>query len=270
MKAVAIDLDGTLLNSKHQISSYTKDILNKLHKNGIRIVLASARPIRSVLNIAAEIGLTGLPMIGGNGAIIAKNENEILYRNSISKDDVLKIGELLKEYLSLNPKNEITMHIYSGFKWLIPFHTEKAKEEIKIIGFSPDVIGEDAFKADLAEKIMFVSNPNTLKEFLNILNKNLPHLSSVLSKSDSLEINAVGVSKFLGVQEYANYHKINISNFIAFGDGDNDETMIANCGYGVAMANGTKLAKAHAKFITETNDDDGVAIFLENYFFKSK
>ena len=108
---------------------------------------------------------------------------------------------------------------------------------------------------------------NSLK-FLTELNKELPHLSSVLSKSDSLEINAVGVSKFSGILEYAKLNKISASDFIAIGDGDNDETMIKNCGYGVAMSNATVLAKSAAKFITTSNDEDGVASFLENYFLK--
>ena len=56
MKAVAIDLDGTLLNSKHKVSDFSKKILNHLHNKGVKIILASARPIQSVLNIAKEMG----------------------------------------------------------------------------------------------------------------------------------------------------------------------------------------------------------------------
>jgi 5-amino-6-(5-phospho-D-ribitylamino)uracil phosphatase len=268
MKAVALDLDGTLLNSKHMVSSYAKQILKKLDSSGIKIVLASARPIRSVLNIATEIGLQNLPMVGGNGAIIAKNENEVLFRNSILKNDFSLLVLLLKKYLSENPQYEMTMHIYSGFKWLIPFHTEKAKEEARIIGFEPDIIGEQAFDADCAEKIMFVAKPEYLKEFVSHLNKEIPHLSAVLSKSDSLEINAVGVSKFLGVSEYAKLNHLSVKDFVVMGDGDNDEMMLLNCGYGVAMANASFLAKKAANHVTLSNDDDGVAKFLESYFFK--
>lgn len=267
MKAVALDLDGTLLNSKHEVSSYAKQILNKLDNSGIKIVLASARPIRSVLNIAAEIGLQNLPMIGGNGAIIAKSENEILFRNSIFKVDFLLVVSLLKEYLIRNPQHEITMHIYSGFKWLIPFYTEKAKEEARIIGFEPNTIGEFAFDVDCAEKIMFVAKPEYLQEFVFQLNEKIPHLSAVLSKPDSFEINAVGVSKFLGVSEYAKLCHLNVKDFVAMGDGDNDAVMLSNCGYGVAMANASFLAKKAACHVTLSNDDDGVAKFLDSYFF---
>lgn len=268
MKAVALDLDGTLLNSRHMVSSHAKQILKKLDNMGIKVVLASARPIRSVLNIAADIGLQNLPMIGGNGAIIAKNENEILFRNSILKNEFSLVVSILKEYLIENPEHVMTMHIYSGFKWLVPFHTEKAKEEARIIGFEPDIIGEEAFEVDCAEKIMFVAKPEYLQKFVSQLNAKLPNISTVLSKPDSLEINAVGVSKFLGVSEYAKLNHLNVKDFIAMGDGDNDEIMLLNCGYGVAMANASLLAKKAARQVALSNDEDGVALFLENYFFK--
>ncbi len=268
MKAVALDLDGTLLNSKHMVSFHAKQILKKLDNKGIKIVLASARPIRSVLNIASDIGLQNLPMVGANGAIIAKNENDILFRNSILKNEISLIVSLLKKYLIENPELTMTMHIYSRFKWFVPFHTEKAKEEAQIIGFEPDIVGELAFELDSAEKIMFVAKPEYLQKFVSHLKEKVPNLSVVLSKPDSLEINALGVSKFLGVSEYAKLVHLNIKDFIAMGDGDNDETMLSNCGYGVAMANASFLAKKAAHQIALSNDEDGVALFLDSYFFK--
>lgn len=269
MKAVALDLDGTLLNSKHMVSPKTKNVLKKLDQMGIKIVLASARPIRSVLNIAADLGFHNLPMVGANGALIAKNENEILFRNSILKNDFSTVVFLFRMYLNANPHIQITMHIYSGFKWLVPFYTEKAKEEARVIGFEPDIIGEQAFEAEYAEKIMFVGDPEYLKNFIVLLNEKISHLNVVFSKFDSLEVNAVGVSKFLGVLEYAKFYHLNVKDFIAMGDGDNDETMLLNCGYGVAMANASLLAKKAANFVTLSNDEDGVAHFLETYFFKN-
>ena len=96
-----------------------------------------------------------------------------------------------------------------------------------------------------------------------------PNVSSVLSKPDSLEINAEGVSKYLGVAEYARLCNLNIKDFIAMGDGDNDEKMLLNCGYGVAMANASNLAKQAAKFVTLSNNEEGVAKFLNKYFFEN-
>nr|BFD30465.1 Cof-type HAD-IIB family hydrolase [Pigmentibacter ruber] len=264
VKAVAIDLDGTLLNKNHEVTKFSKNILQHLSNSGIRIILASARPIKSVLKIASQIGLPNSPMIAGNGAIIASGINNIIFRESIDKDELVNLYQTLKNHTKFNT---LTMHIYSDFDWYIPFLTSKAQEEIDIIGFSPTLIdGKVLELKNSVQKIMLVGNPDVLIEIRKYIENNLKKVSCVFSKSDSLEINALGVSKFLGVSTYAQLFQFSLSEFIAFGDGDNDELMLKNCGIGVAMANASELAKKGAKFITETNDKDGVAIFLKSYF----
>ncbi|KAB8030780.1 Cof-type HAD-IIB family hydrolase [Fluviispira multicolorata] len=266
MKAVALDLDGTLLNSKHCVSPLAKKTLNELVKSGIKIVLASARPIQSVLQIAQNIGLENEMMIGGNGSIIAKNADEILYTNSILKSDLINIFTSFKYFCEQNLKNELTMHIYSQFNWLVPYNTLKAQEEARIIGFSPNIIGDQSYQIDTAEKIMVVAHPDLLNNFSQFLKEKIKHLGVVLSKPDSLEINAQGVSKFSGVEEYAKLVSLGMSDFICMGDGDNDEKMLKNCGLGVAMANASLAARNAAKEIALSNDQDGVALFLRKYF----
>ena len=264
MKAVAIDLDGTLLNRKHEVSEFSKKILQQLSNSGIRIILASARPIKSVLKIAAEMGLINSPMIAGNGAIIASAPENIIFRESIDTDELIKLYQALKNH---NQFNLLTMHIYSDFNWYIPFLTSKAQEEIDIIGFNPTEINKKVL--DLispVQKIMLVGKPDILIEIKKYIEANLKKVNCVFSKCDSLEINALGVSKYLGVSTYAQFFNFSLSEFIAFGDGDNDELMLKKCGIGVAMANATELAKKGAKFITDTNDNDGVAVFLKDYF----
>ncbi len=264
MKAVAIDLDGTLLNSKHKVSDFSKKVLNQLNDKGIKIILASARPIQSVLNIAKEIGLPDVPMIGGNGAIIAGDSENILYRNSISEAEKTNLFEELKKFPEIQ---SLTIHIYSDFNWYIPMLTEKAQEEINIIGFSPTYTGENVFNlANSIQKMMIVGDPSVLARLKHYIELNLTKINCVFSKADSLEINAVGVSKFLGVASYAKLFNFTVAEVIAFGDGDNDELMLKNCGIGVAMANATDLAKKAATYLTKSNNDDGVALFLQDYF----
>lgn len=264
MKAVAIDLDGTLLNSKHKVSDFSKKILNHLHNKGVKIILASARPIQSVLNIAKEIGLSDIPMIGGNGAIIASDSKNIIYKNSIDEAEKANLFAELKRFPEID---QLTIHIYSDFNWFIPALTQKAQEEINIIGFSPSQTGENVFNiAHSVQKMMIVGTPVVLEKLKQYIELNLTQISCVFSKSDSLEINAVGVSKFLGVSTYAKLYQLSVSDVIAFGDGDNDEQMLKNCGIGVAMANATDLAKKAAAYLTKTNNEDGVAVFLQDYF----
>lgn len=264
MKAIAIDLDGTLLNSKHEVSDFSKHILRKLSGDGVKIILASARPIQSVINIARNIGLPDSPMIGGNGAIIANNKDNIFYKKSIEKNEIVTLFEMLKSHPL---RAQLTVHIYSDFAWFIPFLTPKAQEEINIIGFPPTQIGESVFDfISSAQKIMIVGSPHILAEFKQFVESNLSHVSCVFSKADSLEMNTLGVSKYTGVAAYAQLFDFSISEVIAFGDGDNDEHMLRNCGIGVAMENATILAKKAAAYLTKSNNEDGVALFLQSFF----
>ncbi|RDB37282.1 MAG: HAD family phosphatase [Spirobacillus cienkowskii] len=269
MKAVALDLDGTLLNSKNLVSDYSKRILNDISKIGIKVVLASARPVRSVLQIAKDIGgMEDQFIIASNGALIANFSGEILYKKSIPKNIIADTWETISHYTKSNPKEEVTVHIYSEFKWLIPFYTESAQTEIKTIGFSPDIVGKEAFNIESAEKIMIVANPDCIQNIIKFIKDSKIKLNAVLSKPDYLEINAENVTKYSGVFEYAKLKNISVDNIMAFGDGDNDELMLKNCGFGIAMSNASERAKMAAKHVTLSNDEDGVARFLENHFLK--
>ena len=113
---------------------------------------------------------------------------------------------------------------------------------------------------------MIVGEPKQLLRFAEHIYKLNLQVNAVLSKPDSLEINALGVSKSTGVQEVAKLLKLTIKDFICMGDGDNDAEMLRNCGLGVAMENASALAKSSAKQITLSNNKDGVALFLKEYF----
>jgi len=246
-----------------------KRILNDISKRGIKVVLASARPVRSVLQIAQDIGgMDDQLIIASNGALIANFSGEILYKKSIPKNIIADTWETINHYTKSNPNEEVTVHIYSEFKWLIPFYTESAKNEVNIIGFSPDIVGKEAFNIESAEKIMIVAKPECIQSIIKMLNNSKIKLNAVLSKVDSLEINAENVSKYSGVFEYAKLKHISVDDIMAFGDGDNDELMLKNCGFGIAMSNASERAKMAAKQVTLSNDEDGVAKFLENHFLK--
>lgn len=268
IEAVVLDLDGTTLNSAHDVTPLTKDVLNKLQRLNIKVILASARPIGSVLKIADEIGLTTSAMIGGNGAIIADSKQSIFYQNSIPNFELNKIFPILKSYSERNKLTENTaIHIYSGFSWYVLSLNHLVREEMDSVGFSPSLMTEQEVEPKTADKIMCVSESSILVDLSSELKSVSPSLEFVLSRKESLEITAPNVSKYTGVEAYAKIFKLNLNTVLAIGDGDNDASMIAKCGYGVAMKNGTPLAKSLAKDVTQyTNNEEGVAKYLQTYF----
>ena len=112
-KLIAIDLDGTLLNSNGVLSDETKNILQKIIEKNIKIVLASGRMIDSIKTIAGEIGRQKY-LIAGNGAIVYDIENsEILYENFLTKEKVLDVIKICEE-------NSIFYNIYTQSEVLTP------------------------------------------------------------------------------------------------------------------------------------------------------
>ena len=96
-KIIAIDLDGTLLNSFGEITPYTKDVLQSAIKNGVKVILASGRPVSAIENIATEIGSKEY-LISGNGALVYDmRENEVVYDKFLTKEQVLEIVDICEE-----------------------------------------------------------------------------------------------------------------------------------------------------------------------------
>ena len=105
-KLVAIDLDGTMLNSYGEVTENTKNTIKKVIEQGIDVIIASGRPIDSIKTIAKEIGSEKY-FIAGNGALIYDIKNdEIIYEKYMSKQKVLEIIEICEE-------NSITYNVYT-------------------------------------------------------------------------------------------------------------------------------------------------------------
>ena len=96
-KLIAIDLDGTLLNSQGEVSQETRIALNKAKEQGIEIILASGRPISSTESLALELGVDNY-LISGNGAAVYDiKKQEIIYDRFLTKEQVLDIAKLCEE-----------------------------------------------------------------------------------------------------------------------------------------------------------------------------
>ena len=96
-KLMAIDLDGTLLNSYGEVSAQTREALLKAKEQGTEIVLASGRPISSTESLALELGVDNY-LISGNGAAVYDiKKQEVIYDRFLTKQQVLKIAKLCEE-----------------------------------------------------------------------------------------------------------------------------------------------------------------------------
>ena len=281
-KLVAIDLDGTLLNSNGVVSNESKTILQKIIDRGIKIVLTSGRMIESIKSIAEEIGGQKY-LIAGNGSIVYDVENEqILYKNFLSKEKVLSVIKLCEE-------NSIYYNIYTEKELLTPalkynvlyYHKEnsnrqeKDRTKINIVENMYEYIRnserEDFLKITICDEDQMIFNSiiKMIKQIKDIEVLDIEHMSrkNIMQGTETIELNysytevsAKNVDKWEAIKFVLNRENIQQEHVIAIGDNINDKIMIENAGLGVAMKGSSPVVVEVADIVTEeTNDSNGVA-----------
>lgn len=265
IKAVFIDIDDTLINSKRKITDRTKNIIENCIEKGIKIILTSGRARLDTLRYQKEVGASPY-IISSNGAEIydIENENEI-YSQPISKDIVNKLLIYAQKHdckITLNYGGEMAMNL---------FYFEDEKDKQRTIKELEEIIE----KEKIIQCVISNREIEKLKEFKIYLQNELPEIK-IQNESKRLknpeiqpshnyycDIASKDISKGKAVKNLYQYLKLKKEEIIVIGDGENDISMFAETNNSVAMGNATKEVKKMAKYITNTNDEDGVAEVLE-------
>ncbi|MGN4422912.1 HAD family hydrolase [Bacillus cereus group sp. MYBK30-1] len=251
-KVIISDLDGTLLRSDKTISEKSINILRECKNKGSELIFATARPPRAINQYIPNI-LKNDIIICYNGALVLKG-NDTLYKKEISRNVILEIIEKAKKYNLNNICIEINDKLYSNFD-VTDYFGNVPNEVIDV----RELDFKEAFKVILCTKDSI--NKNLIKE--------LPvECNAVITDNGTLcQIMHAEVSKWNSIQHVLQHLNCEESDVIAFGDDYNDMEMIEKCGIGVAMNNAVEELKSVAKFIAKSNDEDGVATFLESNNF---
>lgn len=287
-KLVAIDLDGTMLNSYGEVTSRTISTIKNTLKKGINVVIASGRTIDSIYGIADEIGAKKY-IIAGNGAVIYDiNKQDIIYEKSLSKLKALNIIKICEE-------NSITYSVYTdktivadSLKYNILYYykenikkEENKKTKIKIVEniseYVKNMQNEKVIKICVCDKneLIFKSILKKIKQLDDIEILDVSHMSRKLIKNGTedipieyfyTEISEKNVDKWCAIQYLAKILDIKENEIIAIGDNINDLKMIQNAGLGIAMKGCSPRIANIANYITEfDNNNDGVAIAIEKF-----
>ena len=289
-KLVAIDLDGTLLNSYGEVSKNNKETIQKAIEKGTEIVLASGRPIMSVKNLANEIGCNNY-MICGNGAITYDLQNdEIIYDRFMEKSKVLQIVKICEEnsiFYTVYTKDTI---LTKNLNYHVLFFNqenankpENQKTNITIIDNIEKYIEQreesDYLKITVCDtdRVIFESIIRKLRTVKDIDVLDIEHMSRKVIKDGTdkvlveyyyTEITNINVDKWQAIENLIEKLQIDKSEVIAIGDNVNDKKMIENAGLGVMMENSAEYIKNTADFVTKDNDNDGVAEVINNFILK--
>lgn len=261
-RLLAVDIDGTLLNSEGVLTKATKDAIHLAVDKGIIFVICTGRPIQGVSSLNDEIG-RDLPFITYNGSMVVKGKSkEILYERSLPLVEARKVFELGKEL-------DTTMIIWSNNNLYVNREDEKAKEYSGLTNTPYTVIKDIDDVPHNITKILWYDDHEKLLEYQKEFEGNLgENINYHLSRPYFLEFVDAKATKAIAIEKLCETYHFNISQAIAIGDGYNDLSMIQAAGLGVAMANAPDDIKAVAKYITTSCDEDGVAKVIHKFILE--
>ena len=258
-KAVFSDIDGTLLNSQHQITPKTEEAIKNVLKQGIPFIPISARPPYAITPYTEQLGAQH-GMICYSGALILDKNLTALYSVTLEPQDLQKLNELLASFMPLS------ISYYAGLDWFCnDVNNNWIKQESEITGLSAKSMQDNLTEV---HKILVMGSAEEIQRVEPVLKQALPHLSIHRSKDEYLEITNSAATKAKAIQFMEQHLGISAEQVIAFGDNFNDLDMLQYAGLSIAMGNAPDAIKQAAKEVTATNNEDGIALVLNRVFGK--
>ena len=262
IKIIFMDLDGTLLNDKHEISNNSIEIIKKVVEKGIYVIFCSGRATSDMIQ-KSKMACASPIVVANNGSIIFDYEKDLkIYESAINQNAIKDIWEF-----SLN--NNMYLTFNSTFK---RYKTKGSSKQAFIIDTLEEL--EDTVTQIVVES-SDVKNITNLKDFIekkyqNMEIKNIWEIPSVDSQSSIFEADIFNKfnNKGNSIKRLLEYLHIERMQSMSFGDQINDFEMFEACGINVAMCNGNKMLKQKANFVTKySNNQDGIAKFIEKYLY---
>ena len=263
-KIIALDMDGTLLNEDKVVTDRTKKSLKGAREKGVKVVLASGRPIDGLKRYLKELDLVDNDeyVLSYNGCLVQETKSE-----KIICEMGLKGSDLHYAY-NISKEVGVNIHAFSPTRGLItPRNSKYTEVEADINGIDINICDFDEVGADEnIVKIMFIDEPKILDAAIEKLPKDM-YEKYYLAKSTPyfFEIINKDGNKGVGLKALADHLNVTAEEVIAVGDAGNDLAMIKYAGLGVAMENGHKEVKEAARYITKSNEEDGVAEVIEKF-----
>ncbi|WP_239615292.1 Cof-type HAD-IIB family hydrolase [Cohnella mopanensis] len=255
-RMIALDVDGTLLNDHHEVTPRVRQAVRAAAEQGLEIVLCTGRGSSSALPVLQQLGLKGT-MITHNGASIVDSETrEIIYETKIEHD-------LVQRYVTFCRERGIHFDMNTAFDLYVEGMSEEAKEMYSKMLAKPIMrSSSDAYPESLLKMSIFASK--LVMDAVEEEWKSWQHdLQSIRSGDYFIDVQHLEASKGKALEQLASMRGIPRDQILAMGNYYNDTGMIEYAGWGVAMDNSPTEVKAIADEVTVSNNEDGVALVIE-------
>lgn len=254
LRLLCLDIDGTLLNTAHQLPPENRAAVQYAAEHGLTVCLMSARPPQAIEPITQALGVPG-PVASFGGALIEDGAKRLSDRRLPMDATRTVIGLAQQAGMSLS--------FYRNRDWLVTQEDFWSRAEGEITGLHPTCLPlADALADGAPHKLLCMGEKAEIDHFLHLLQSKMLSVSLLRSKDTYLEILPENADKADALRALCQLLHISPRQAMAIGDHDVDCTLLRAAGIGVAMGNGSPAARQAADWIAPDNDHAGVAAAL--------
>ena len=257
-KLMAFDMDDTLLDPKGQLTPRTLAALRSAMDAGVYVVLASGRMLEAMIPTAEKIGVNG-PMVLYNGGMVYDTVN----RRTVSRTDIPL--ETARAICRMAEEMGIYIQVYPGEGYYAAERTVYTDMYEKSIKVPCNIIGKPASEWITTGqiKMLMIGEKEDTPGRIEVFSKAFPDVSFMMSKPHYVEIVAKGVDKSFALDAAAKDLGLTAEECMAFGDGQNDVSMLQYVGAGYCMLNASEGVRAKCSLFAPSNAEDGCAQVIE-------
>ena len=278
IKIIALDLDGTLLDSEKRLSEANRDALARAAAKGVLIVPTTGRFFGMMPPAVRDLPFVRYAITINGAQVYDRETDTALVRDEIPLEMALGVMETLD-------RHDVVYDCYRrNWGWMTAALQEKAADYatnehyLKMVReFRRPVpelkahLRETAADGDVQKIMMFSRRDDkeakALKAIAAEMAEKFPEIKVTASTWNNIELNIKSAHKGNALKRFAEHLGFTLENCMAFGDGMNDFTMVEAAGLGVAMENAEPEVKRVAKYVTLSNDEDGVAKGIDKWIF---
>ena len=271
-RLLAVNIEGTLLQSNGRLNKSTKEAIEYVHHKGVHVALVTSRNYHSAKKVAKALKINPM-IVAQQGAFVGSSIEKPILVKRMSEELTVELVQMLEktnsqimlhhEKYSLGnrvnlPENLLgkTVMYMNDQNVYAQNYVDDISEELMDHPMSPTKI--DIIFTEQADQV----------EMQKLVKDMFPEIEVFLHPGHRLTIVPKGVSKWSGVLYLADHLGVKRTEIVSIGDGMDDIEMIAGAGLGVAMGNADPEVKKAAKWVTRSNDDDGIAYMLREFFRK--
>ena len=267
-KLLALDMDGTLLNSQKKISPKTEAAISELSRRGVYVVVSTGRGVAELADYKDELKFMNYSITSSGGVVYDFFKAKPINFHNIAANDALKIidaGILENAMIHILTVNK-SIQREEDIKNAADFYMSRYQEMYNRIS-----IRCNDFKEYVQKNPDDIAKVNLYHRTVESRQKNFERLKDLnltfaFAETTSLEFSAKGISKGSGLIELCKFLKIDIAETVAVGDAPNDIEILKIAGIAAVMGNASAEIKKIADFITDDNDNDGIVKVIEKYF----